>query len=63
MLSGPEWLNELGTGLNFATSLVAMALKDVILRPSLCHRGAKLATEFKNVNFRKCGSSAFSFSV
>jgi hypothetical protein len=30
MLSGPEWLNELGTGLNFATSLVAMALKDKI---------------------------------
>ena len=25
-------------GLNFATSLVAMAPKDVILRPSFCHR-------------------------
>jgi len=35
------------SGLNFATSLVAMAPKDVILRPNFCHRVPNWRPSFK----------------
>ena len=51
------------SGLNFATSLVAMASKDVILRPSFCHRAPNWRPSLKTWTSRNAVPLPFSFSI